>query len=112
MAIEMTVAQQYALGVILGLDDVYGAGGRYSMPKATLTKWGNSQGIIIPKSICEELHVKQGDELTLTVQGGELRIRPAKSYTIQALLADYDGPAPEPVDYWEGWGGPVGKEVW
>ena len=83
------------------------------MPTSTLTKWGNSQGIILPKSICEALGLSCGDTVDLEVADGELRVRPArKSYTIQALLADYDGPGPEPVDYWEGWGGPVGKEVW
>ena len=82
------------------------------MPTSTLTKWGNSQGIILPKTVCDELQLKVGDKLELEVIDGELRARPARSCTIQALLDGYDGPEPEPVDYWEGWGGPVGKEMW
>ena len=79
------------------------------MPTSTLTKWGNSQGIILPKSICEKMQLDVGDKLELEVLDGELRARPAKSYTSQALLEGYDGPGPEHVDYW---GPPVGKEVW
>ena len=79
------------------------------MPTSTLTKWGNSQGIIVPKSVCEELHLGVGDKLELEVVGDELHIRRSKSYTIQALLSDYEGPGPDHTDFW---GPPVGKEMW
>ena len=31
-----------------------------------LTKWGNSQGVIIPKRMCESLGLRVGDTVTLT----------------------------------------------
>ena len=42
---------------------------------------------------------------------GELRARPVGAHTIRTLLEGYDGPVPDRVDYWEGWGGPIGKEM-
>ncbi len=87
-------------------------GRRLAMLTSTLTKWGNSQGIVLPKSVCEDLRLKPGDKLNLQVVDGELRARPVGAYTIRTLLEGYDGPVPDRVDYWEGWGGPVGKEMW
>lgn len=87
-------------------------GRRLAMLTSTLTKWGNSQGIILPKSVCEDLRLKPGDKLNLQVVDGELRARPVGAHTIHTLLEGYDGPVPDRVDYWEGWGGPVGKEMW
>ena len=82
------------------------------MPTSTLMKWGNSQGVIIPKALCEELGMQVGDRIAMDVVDGELRAKPSKDYTIQSLLADYDGPKPEYVDYFGDWGGPVGRELW
>ena len=50
-----------ATGAILRLD-IDGAASRgVFMPTSTLTKWGNSQGIILPKTVCDELQLKVGD---------------------------------------------------
>lgn len=58
--------------------DIDGAALRgFFMPTSTLTKWGNSQGIILPKTVCDELRLKVGDTLELEVVDGELRARPA-----------------------------------
>lgn len=91
---------------------------------ATLTKWGNSQGLIIPKPICEALGVSVGDKLDLEAGDGNLSIRPqhkkyerTKRYTIDELFEGYDGPYKPPSDWpTQGneidWGAPVGKEMW
>ncbi|MCL1846538.1 MAG: AbrB/MazE/SpoVT family DNA-binding domain-containing protein [Coriobacteriia bacterium] len=34
---------------------------------ATLTKWGNSQGVIIPKNICRAAHFNIGDSALIAV---------------------------------------------
>ncbi|MBI3034350.1 AbrB/MazE/SpoVT family DNA-binding domain-containing protein [Candidatus Woesearchaeota archaeon] len=36
------------------------------MTIATLRKWGNSLGIVLPKSVIEERQLKEGDEVFLT----------------------------------------------
>ncbi|MDO4805422.1 MAG: AbrB/MazE/SpoVT family DNA-binding domain-containing protein [Lachnospiraceae bacterium] len=38
----------------------------------TLSSWGNSQGIRIPKEILKKLHIKPNDELTMKVDGNRL----------------------------------------
>lgn len=77
---------------------------------ATLTKIGNSQGIVIPLPICRLLNLQVGDAVTLGVEEGlqRLTVEPKRSYTLEALMAGYDGPQPEEYD----WGAPAGKELW
>lgn len=93
------------------------------MTTATLTKWGNGQGVNIPKAICEELGLSIGDHLALVVLDGGIHMRPtsARSRTRKVsateLFSGWDG-AYEPPSDWptDGcdvvWGDPVGNEVW
>jgi len=78
------------------------------MSIGTLHKWGNSQGITIPKSVCEQLGIKAGDKLKLFVDGHRIMMEPERECTLNALMEGYDGPPPEEYD----WGKPMGKEMW
>lgn len=87
------------------------------MTTATLTKWGNSQGIVIPKDLCRKIGIAVGDQLSISVnQDGSLRVTPAKptyrrrrNLTIEELFDGYDGAyQPQEMD----WGHPVGEEAW
>ncbi len=42
--------------------------------EATINKAGRIQ---LPKVLCDKLHLRPGDRLSLTVEGGEIRLRPA-----------------------------------
>lgn len=44
--------------------------------EATLSKWGNSQGILIPKALCNALGLKIGDKLELEEDEGVVTLRP------------------------------------
>ena len=76
-------------------------------------KWGNSQGIRIPKHLLENSHIKIGEEVDITVQEGKIVVESTNKihgrYTIQDLVGrmpkDYD---PEE----ENWGVPIGREAW
>ena len=92
------------------------------MNTATLTKWGNSQGIIIPKATCERLGISVGDPLNLSIRDGKLEITPAARYrrtkrtSIDQLFADWHGTYTPPTDYPTSgneidWGEPVGSEA-
>jgi antitoxin MazE len=77
----------------------------------TIQKWGNSQGIRLPKIILDDLNITEGEEVELFVQNSTIIIKPSKKKrkTIQELFADYDGDyVPQEID----WGKPVGDEVW
>ena len=78
------------------------------MSTVTLSKWGNGQGILLPKQLCEKLGLQIGDKLKIDAQEGKLTIKPVKSYRIEDLLEGYTGPKPEEYD----WGKPMGKEMW
>ena len=76
----------------------------------TIQKWGNSQGIRIPKSILDVLHWKEEEEVELFTQENKIIIKkPEKRKNIKDLFADYDGEyVPVEID----WGEPQGKEIW
>mgnify|MGYP000129387347 CR=1 FL=1 len=42
-----------------------------------MQKWGNSQGIRVPKSLIEQCNISIGDELEVLTDGKEIRIKPA-----------------------------------
>lgn len=75
----------------------------------TVQKWGNSQGIRIPKDILVSLDIKCGDKVLIEVTDNTITLRRASAKRIEQLFADYDGDyVPEELS----WGSPVGNEVW
>ncbi len=76
-------------------------------------KWGNSQGLRIPKRILEDARVSVGDEVDVTVREGVIvvahvrRVRGRRN--LQTLVSRI------PKNYKAGeidWGSPVGNEIW
>jgi len=51
-------------------------------------KWGNSLGLRIPRSFAVEARVKEGATVDLSVQNGQLLVRPirAQRYSLNAIL--------------------------
>lgn len=78
------------------------------MAETTLAKWGNSQGIVIPKSLCKALEIEVGDKLNIMLEDGKLTIQPVPAFTLSSLMEGYNGPMPGEYD----WGAPQGKEAW
>jgi antitoxin MazE len=64
----------------------------------TVTKWGNSLGVRIPKTIAEQVDLRDGTPVELEASGGVLTIRPVRQrkrrHTLAALLAKAKGPSP------------------
>lgn len=76
----------------------------------TIQKWGNSQGIRIPKFILEAVHWNDNESLVIKTDKDKLIIEKAeKRKNIMELFADFDG---EYVPVETNWGDPVGEEVW
>jgi antitoxin MazE len=81
----------------------------------TVAKWGNSIAVRLPKGISEELGLRPGKELDLSVESGEIRLRrPVRRSSAQLLArmvaeAKRLGPGfePETVD----WGPDRGSEI-
>jgi antitoxin MazE len=84
------------------------------MTRVAVSKWGNSTAIRLPKAVVEELGLKQGELIELTVKDGKGVIsRPITKFnvpTLQEMVAEMERLGwenePETVD----WGPDVGSE--
>ena len=76
-----------------------------------LIKWGNSQGIRIPKSIMKSCGFQINDKLDMTLSGQKIIIQKEfRHKTLEERAADFDGKL-GPYEEFE-WGEPVGREIW
>lgn len=76
----------------------------------TLQKWGNSQGIRLPKFLLNELGWSENEELAVIKEDDKLIIKKHnKRKNIIELFDGYNGEYnPEEID----WGEAKGKEIW
>lgn len=76
----------------------------------TIQKWGNSQGVRIPKYLLDLVNWSDNEPIVLSADNDKIIIKKAEPRkTIDELFANYDGDyKPEEID----WGKPVGGEVW
>ena len=77
----------------------------------TISKWGNSQGIRIPKKYLDQLGLKVGEKVDIKIEDGKIVIIPIKNKRKpkidinQLFKEDYE----ENKEFeW----GQVGKEIW
>ena len=79
---------------------------------ATISKWGNSQGLRLPKSILEELNLSVGDKVKFFIQNDKIILEPIKKtrkkYNINELVKQI------PKDYkaYEEFNNKTGIEEW
>lgn len=75
----------------------------------TISKWGNSLGIRIPKSILNASGMKEMDDVTVSVEGNNIIITKAMPANIKELFEGYSGTEKlEEID----WGEKQGEEIW
>ena len=80
--------------------------------QTTIQKWGNSQGLRIPKLFLEALGIRENDHVEIERVDDSIIIR--KLIKSQKLTLDdiFDGYTENPQLEEFDWGDPVGKEVW
>lgn len=81
------------------------------MTVATIQKWGNSQGIRIPRYILDAVQFRPDETVEIDVSDGQIVIKKAveRRKTIKELFDGFEGEYKEKeID----WGKPVGNEVW
>ena len=78
---------------------------------ATLTKWGNSRGILLPKEMCDALALSIGDTVSLVLDEATrtVKLENPNAYTLSTLMAGYGGPKPGEID---APGKSAGRELW
>ena len=55
---------------------------------ATIQKWGNSLAVRIPKTVVQDIHLRTGTTVDLTVRDGKLLVEPTTTptYRLSQLL--------------------------
>jgi antitoxin MazE len=75
-----------------------------------VSRWGNSLAVRIPRTMADQAHLKEGQEVEVTMVDGFLTICPqARAYTLDELL---DQITPENRHDVVDWGKPEGDEIW
>jgi len=78
---------------------------------ATISSWGNSQGLRLPKDIIKNMHLAIGDKVNILIENHKIIIEPIKEkkeFNINELVLNM------PSDYivCEEIDDSIGKEVW
>ncbi|GAB1544310.1 AbrB/MazE/SpoVT family DNA-binding domain-containing protein [Scytonema sp. NUACC21] len=77
----------------------------------TVTKWGNSLAVRIPRALAEQVKIQEGTEVTLSISDNSIVITPKrrKKYTLDELL---EGMTPENFHSEIDTGVAMGNEIW
>lgn len=74
---------------------------------ATISKWGNSLALRLPRNLTHEVKLEEGTTVNITIEDGSFKVTPSrKKFKLSELIADETRSAE--VD----WGEPKGDEAW
>jgi antitoxin MazE len=78
-----------------------------------IQKWGNSQGLRLPKNLLADAQISIGDEVDVKVEEGIITVSALRRKRGRHNLKDLVAKIPKNYRTAEvSWGEPVGKEVW
>jgi antitoxin MazE len=79
--------------------------------KTVVHQWGNSLALRIPKAVAQQVKVKKGSQVRLTIERNRIVFQPVREskITLKSLLAKV---TPENIHPETDWGKPMGKEIW
>jgi antitoxin MazE len=79
---------------------------------AKISRWGNSQGLRMPKDIMDSLHLQVGDNVNITMLDGKVIIEPMKKDILNYDLNELISKIPTNYKASEEFDTIVGKEEW
>jgi len=79
---------------------------------ATISKWGNSQGLRFPKDIMKDLHLAIGDRVNIFIKDNRAIIEPIKKEKIHYNIEELVSQIPKNYEASEEIMSVVGKEEW
>ncbi|MBW4568426.1 MAG: AbrB/MazE/SpoVT family DNA-binding domain-containing protein [Tolypothrix carrinoi HA7290-LM1] len=80
------------------------------MYSQVVSKWGNSIGIRLPKYIADQVNLREGTNVSISISEGKLIVAPQrKSYTLEELLEKV---TPENLHTEVDTGSCLGSEIW
>ncbi len=76
-------------------------------------KWGNSQGVRIPKNLLENSRIKIGEEVAITAHDGKIIVEATQKIRGRYNIKDLAAKMPKKYSpNEEEWGSPAGREAW
>ena len=83
---------------------------RHMATTTRLSRWGNSLGLRLPKSVAREVQLDEGDTVQVSVDNGAIVVRPSRPrYSLDGLVRRI---TPKNRHDESDWGGKLGNEVW
>lgn len=79
---------------------------------AKISKWGNSQGLRVPKDIMESLNLHIGDNINIIVKDGKAILEPIKDDIQEYNLDELVSKIPKNYKLKEEFDSTIGKEEW
>lgn len=79
---------------------------------AVISKWGNSQGLRVPKDVMKILHLSVGDEVNIFVQNNKAIIEPVKKEKIKYNINELVAKIPKSYQAKEEFTSSIGLEEW
>lgn len=79
---------------------------------AKISKWGNSQGLRVPKDIMESLNLHIGDDINIIVKDGKAILEPIKNDIQEYNLDELVSKIPKNYKLKEEFDSTIGKEEW
>ena len=79
---------------------------------ATISSWGNSQGLRFPKDIMKELHLSIGDKMKVLVENQKIVLEPIKESRERYDINELINKLPKNYKSYEEFDNKVGLEEW
>jgi antitoxin MazE len=85
---------------------------RGNIMTATLSNWGNSQGLRFPKDIMREMSLSVGDKLKIFVENQKRILEPIKNERVKYNIDDLVKKIPQDYKAYEELDNKIGNEQW
>ena len=79
---------------------------------ATISSWGNSQGLRFPKDVMKELHLSIGDKMKILIENQKIVLEPVKQRREQYDIHDLVKQLPSDYKIHEEFHNKTGLEEW
>lgn len=80
--------------------------------QATISKWGNSQGLRLPKVVIDDLNIVIGEKINILYDKKRITLEPIKNEKVKYNLTDLLAKMPDDYQVNEVFNDSQGIEVW
>ena len=80
--------------------------------KTTIVKWGNSQGVRLPKHLLESANINEQDTLEIVTEKQSIIIKKCTQPSYKSIRERFQGFSEPYEEEMVDWGRPMGKEIW